>query len=121
MELAEIFVCRLYGLGKFKKVNEARYYIFVAKNNMNISVDLSLLPPCQSVLRLHLSRAIYIANLWKQSLTAQVHSPDISEFGWHPDGAIVWVEEVFPAEVEEIMDELDGIGSYESDVDSEQE
>ena len=28
---------------------------------------------------------------------------------------------VFPAEVEEIMDELDGIGSYESDVDSEQE
>ena len=130
MDLAEVYVCRLYGVAKFKKVNEARYFIFLSKNNKNISVDLSLLPPCQSVLRLHLSRAIYISNLWKQSLTAQVQSADISEFGWDLDGAITWVEQTFPAEVESIMDELEKIPdtdddlvliSHESDVDSDQE
>ena len=77
---------------------------------------------------LPLSRAIYLSNLWKQS--AQVHSPDISEFGWHPDGAIAWVEQCFPAEVESIMDELEKsedtdddlvLISHESDVDSDQE
>ena len=91
-------------------------------------MDLSLLLPCKSVLYLHLSRAIYIANLWKQSLTSMVGLPEISEFGWNPDGSIIWVEECFPAEVEDIMDDLfsycdtdDYDISYESDVDSEQE
>ena len=126
MELAELYVCRLYGVTKFKRVNEARYFIFHTKESKNISVDLSLLPPCKSVLYLHLSRAIYIANLWKQSLTAMVGLPEISEFGWNPDGSIVWVEECFPAEVEDIMDDLfsntdNNDISYESDVDSEQE
>ena len=32
--------------------------------------------------------------------------PEISEFGWNPDGSIIWVEECFPAEVEDIMDDL---------------
>ena len=54
--------------------------------------------------------------------------PDITEFGWNPDGSIVLVEECFPAEVEDIMDNLFGDRdtddynvSYESDVDSDQE
>ena len=32
--------------------------------------------------------------------------PEISEFGWNPDGSIIWVEECFPAEVEDIMGNL---------------
>ena len=68
--------------------------------------------------------------LWKQSLTTQIHSPDISDFGWHPDGAIAWVDQCFPIEIESIMDELDKVQdadddlaviSHESDVDSDQE
>ena len=59
-EILEEYVCFLYGSRK-RKVNEVRYEIFHRKySNENKIVDLSLQPPCQSVLKLHSSRANFI-------------------------------------------------------------
>ena len=66
-------------------------------------VDISLLPPCKSVLLLHMKRANYVAKIWKSSLISWVDFGDITEHGWLPDGSTFWVEDVFPREVEEIL------------------
>ena len=65
-------------------------------------IDMALLPPCQSVLILHSKRANYVARLWKSSLTNWIEPTDISENDWSSDGSTVWVDEIFPREVEEI-------------------
>ena len=63
----------------------------------NKTTNLSRIPPCQSVLRLHLQRASYIAHLWKNSQIPQINLPAIDESGWFSDGDIVWTEEeLFP-------------------------
>ena len=53
----------LYGV-KFKSINKTRWKIFEKNMGHKKIIDLSLLPPCKSVLRLHSKRANAVAYLW---------------------------------------------------------
>ena len=65
--------------------------------------DLSVMPPCRSVLRLHTHRANYVAKIWKLTMENQVNCPDITQHGWNEDGRIKWIENVFPEDIEEVL------------------
>lgn len=98
------FVLHLYGMKKAVDVDAARYKLFKKKyDNEEKTVDMSTLPPCQSVLRLHCERAHFLAALWKRATISQLQNPDPSHYGWNQDKTIMWVDEVFPAEVESIL------------------
>ena len=67
------------------------------------AIDMSLLPPCNSVLILDIKQANYVVKISKFSLTNWLHSDAISENGWHPDDSPYWVDHIFPRDVEEIL------------------
>ena len=54
-------------------------------------VDLSTLPPCQSVLKLHAMRANAVAHLWKKTLTPNFSTSLTDYCGWDTNGDIVWI------------------------------
>ena len=85
----ENFICKLYGY-KESNINNVRKKIFEKKcKKEGKIVDLANLPPCRSVLKLHILRAYYVAKVWKCS--------------FRENGSIKWVDEVFPNDVEEIL------------------
>ena len=45
-------------------------------------VDLSLIPPCRSVLRMHIKRVNYQVLLWKKSFMSHPNLPTPEEHGW---------------------------------------
>ena len=109
-------------MAKASDVNDARYRLFKKKfDNEEKTVDMSVLPPCKTVLRLHCDRAQYLAALWKRATTAEVSYPNPAYYGWNLDKSIMWVDEVFPEEVQLILlderyDPSDGVGTHgESD------
>ena len=68
----EDYVCKLYS-SKKRKVNKARYELFLKKHTQqNKVIDLSLLPPCCSTLKLHVMRYNYVACIWKKTKTAYI-------------------------------------------------
>ena len=36
-------------------------------------------------------------------MTSWLESDDITKHGWLPDGSTIWVDDIFPCEVEEIL------------------
>ena len=66
-------------------------------------IDLSILPPCKSVLRLHSKRANAVAYLWRNASNPTINIPSLTENGWTTTGDIEQIEEAFPAEEELIM------------------
>ena len=122
--LAEIeqFICALYKTPKkYTEVNGARLYLFRNKLTKNKTIDLAMLPPCKSVLHLHLKRATFIAHMWKSSHSVTVNLPDITEYGWYADGSVEWVEEVYPSVVGEIIESTTNNENYEMEADSDTE
>ena len=100
----EHFNYALYGYPRERSINKVRTELFEKKYMKNDKViDMALLPPCKSVLLLHMKRANYVAKIWKSSLTSWLESDDITEHGWLPDGSTIWVDDIFPCEVEEIL------------------
>ena len=98
------FVIKLYGTKKVKTVDEARYKIFKKKyDNEEKTVDMSMLPPCESVLRLHCERANYLAAIWRRANISQPLFPDAVHYGWNTDKSILWVNDIFPEEIETIL------------------
>ena len=98
------FVLHIYGMKKAVDTDAARYQLFKRKyDNEEKNVDMSALPPCKSVLRLHFERAHYLSALWKRATTCRLQYPDPSLYGWNQDKTIMWVDEVFPADVESIL------------------
>ena len=84
------------------------------------------MPPCQSVLKLHLDRSMLIAYLWRQSKSAIIDLPDITLFGWFANGEITRTGDIYPIELDDIFhlspeveeeDELDD--EYHTDEDSD--
>ena len=67
------------------------------------AIDMSLLPPCNSVLVLDIKQANYVVKISKFSLTNWLHSDAISENGWLPDNSSYWVDYTFPRDVDEIL------------------
>ena len=111
------YVCKLYGLSD-TTVNRVRFKIVEKKyQNDNKIVDISLLPPYCSTLRLHILRANTIAYLWKQTQNAIIYVPDITTNGWINYDEIKWVESVFLQEIENLVIDFssdidDVFGSY---------
>ena len=70
---------------KKRKVNEVRHQMFQRKyDNENKIVDLSSLPPWKSVLKLHTSRAHFVAKVWKSADDHQLEFPHLPAHGWTP-------------------------------------
>ena len=84
-------------------MNKARYKIFAEKLASNGLIDLSILPPCRSVVRFHLYRVCYITYYWKKACTSHLEYQPVCEFGWHADGTIQWFDVQFPEAVETIL------------------
>ena len=76
-------VCRLYGLSKVNKVNDARYHLFTDKKKMP---DPQKLPPSCNSLKLHLKRANYQTVKWKNSLRQYHEIVDPIGNGWKRSG-----------------------------------
>ena len=70
---------------------------------------MSLLPPCRTVLRLHIKRANFVAAIWKHATQAMIDPPRISTMGWNENGSIEWIKAAFPRDIEEMLldDEFD--------------
>ena len=104
LDSLESFVVRLYGVTKAPNVNAARHKIFSTKfENEEKCVDMSLLPPYQSVLRLHCESTNFVAAVWKRSTESQPSIPDPVHFGWNSYRTITWMVDVFPDDIESIL------------------
>ena len=115
----EEYVCLLYGCRQ-KKVNEARKHLFDRKYlNKEKIIDISLLPPCQSALKLHILGANVVARIWNCAGESMVEMPDLTEHGWHSDLTTKWIEQAFPNEVEEILLQCDDEMSFEEEEESD--
>ena len=93
------------------------------KKNMshNKIIDLSLLPPCKSVLKLHSKRANAVAYLQRNASNPTTEFPSLTENGWATTGDIEWIEEAFPAEVGELTARDEDNGENEDDYGSDVE
>lgn len=116
----ESFVCCMYGKPSYSSVNKLRYDIFMQKFrpksgkvlSASDGVDLSLLPPCQDSLYMHIQRANYQAYIWNNSI---VHYPKIEsplDHGWELDENdkldYKWTNgEILPVELIDIINEID--------------
>ena len=110
------FTCRIYGSSLISDIDSLRY--LKAKERFRLhgkgrkllfekdNADLSLLPPCNSSLQLHIDRANYQTLVWKQSLNAYPELPSLEESGWKFENdqlAIRWGYKMFPSELEEVL------------------
>jgi hypothetical protein len=126
VQLLERYVCKLYGAKKkTSTVNVTRFELFSKKHSVeNKVIEISLLPPCQTSLRLHILRSNFVSGMWKRTLNPVVILPNIAENGWNDFGEIEWISgETFPENVSEMLldeheDSPDGYGTdRESDAD----
>ena len=119
----EKFVCSLYG-GKGDDVNKLRAEIFWKTwNKKGQVIDLSLLPPCRSSLRLHIQRSNYIARIWRQANLDVMDLEPPQNHGWNEDYSLKWPSVMVPEDiVRSIEDELDqDEENNDYDTDSEDE
>ena len=94
---------RLYGYKK-KDVNYVRHQLFECTYSREDKIiDLSLLPPCRSSLRLHSLRANAVAKIWNDTDQRTVHLPDLTLHGWNEDFRIRWFDDAFPQNVIDIL------------------
>ena len=99
----EKYVCNLYS-SKESNINEARFKIFEKKQLRSKQItDLSNLPPCKRTLAFHLTRANYVAKLWKSSGTAMVDLPSPCGNGWCDDGKIQWTDQIYPEDIMSLL------------------
>ena len=117
----EEFVCLLYSKNSgTNDINIMRYEKFLerfsAKSGTLITtydgVDMSLLPPCRSALKMHVKRANYQALIWYMADHAAPNIPSPDGHGWEViDGQleIKWTEgDLLPQElVDVLVDEPD--------------
>jgi len=113
----ERFVCSLYGNEKCSGTNQLRCDIFKSRYNSNSStkacsiengVDLSLIPPCLSSLRMHCLRVNYQTFIWRHSHQAFSDIPSPVGNGWKMDDdgnlSIEWTDgDVLPQQLVDIL------------------
>jgi len=116
----EAFTCLLYGARSGKDINKLRYTMFMTRYtpkdqllSSESGIDLSLLPPCRSSLRMHAVRANYQALIWNQADIAcpVVPKPENGQ-GWVLKGdtlAYQWTEdEMLPEDlVDLVLEQVD--------------
>ena len=77
----EKLVCALYGYKHETIVNNVRVKMFQMKE----IGDLALLPTCKDNLKLHISRAIYVANMYLNTIRLHMCLDDPIYHGWKQD------------------------------------
>ena len=93
----------MYGYRK-KDVNYVRHQLLECTYSREDKIiDLSLLPPCQSSLRLHSLRANAVANIWNDADQRTAHLPDLTLHGWNEDFRIRWFDDAFSKNVIDIL------------------
>ena len=131
--LLKEYVCSLYGEKKLS-VSEVRFYILQKKREReNKLIDLSLIPPYKSSLRLHILRMNFLASIWKNTDRATINTPDVTECSWNADVTIESIQEDFPENIteflvdedieqsEDVLSEEDVESDMGSDVENEEE
>lgn len=87
----ERFVCKMYNKGSFISTNKLRSDVFQSRYeaikrqttlSLQSGIDLSLLPPCLSTLRLHILRVNYQAFIWKNAHVSFPELPSPIGCGW---------------------------------------
>ena len=102
-EVLQEFVCKMHGFN-CASVNKVRSNMFTKRLKQGKkSPDLSLLPPCQSVLKYHMQQAIYVAKLWRSSYIPSIDAPQFTEFDLDSEGNPIWVDGIFPENVKELL------------------
>ena len=117
----EKFVVDLYGYPKLDNVNEVRSKIFWShlKKKKKI-VSLSLLPPCQSSLELHIKRANYVATVWRQASNNVIIEDSPQSHGWNADFTLQWAD-AYPDYVYNMLRESVPVENDDKEDDEEEE
>ena len=55
------------------------------------------------MLHLHCDRAHYLASIWRRANRSRPIFPDSVHYGWNSDKSILWVNDIFPDEIESIL------------------
>ena len=85
------FVCSMYGKPTYTNTDKVCHDIFKSRYEpkskksfftIHNGINLSLLPPCTSTLRLHTKRANYQTYIWKHSHIPYVNLPSPVDNGW---------------------------------------
>ena len=86
----EKFVCFLYGDQRIASVDELR-----------------LLPLCRSNLRIHTTRANYVAKMYRQAngLVMNLDNPD--NHGWHDQRNVIWSNICYPEDLSELLVDIE--------------
>ena len=111
----EHFTCQLYGGTSETDINELRFQKFQNRFsssqgdllNSYSGIDMSLLPPCQDSLRMHIQRSNFQALVWNSADKAAPALPSANGHGWQIiDGKlqIKWTDGLFmPQELVDIL------------------
>ena len=111
----EEYFCYLYGFRK-KDVNYVRHELFQRTYSRdNKIIDLSLLPPFQSTLKLHALRANVVAKIWKSADETNVDIPDAALEGCDRNLQIHLLDNAFPENVIDILIDPD-FDSIDNDI-----
>ena len=131
----EAFVCKLYGKPSYTKVDKVRYDTVRQRFKSGSStpltntdgIDLSQMPPCRKVLllQLHIQRANFQTQIWRQASKSHPTLPKPEDNGWVIDSSgslvIQWCEDDFlPKELLDIITE-DNCSENEDSIDDEGE
>ena len=100
----QIFVCKLYGEKEIQDAYQARNNIFwrTLKKKKQV-IGLSLLPPCKKSLILHVKRANYICNIWRQFSTPVMLLDPHQMQGWKEDFKLEWSDSPYPNDVAKFL------------------
>ena len=104
VEELDKFVCCFYGHPHLKSVNDARRKVFWQKFNKDKKiVDLSLMPPCKTNLKLPHLESKLRSLLFRQAdhLVMNLESPE--GYGWNADGKVIWSNVSYPDEMNELL------------------
>ena len=98
------------------------YTLFSRTRSTQINViEMALLSPCHSSLKLHSQRANVITKIWNSADQRTCKFPDLSNLGWTKDLQIKWINFPFPAEEEEILFDAEDDASYGEDESDEED
>ena len=77
----DLFTCPLFGDQTATTLNDARYNAFTKGK-----FGEDCLPPNKDALLLHITRANYVAYIWRRCMNPTIDAPDFCNHGWHTLG-----------------------------------
>ena len=118
----ENFVCRLYGEKRLTSINSTCRNMSWGNFSRDERItDLSLLPPCESSLLLHIRRAHYVARIWRQASLPLMDIEGAETHDWKDDLSEEWVTVPYPDDIAELLIDIDSNGLDERGIDVGQE